>query len=161
MVSKLKHLWFYEIFKLSLATFFLENRHVYKAYYRSQNSLGCLYLQMCNENFSTFFLEMSVFRPKVNRKSLWTRDHYVTNVRRMFAWSKTSHSLKKILTLVANHLQKLWGLWFYFYFPEQENVIRFLIFFFFFFKAGRFYWYPNDVYLGFAMLMHSMSRVLP
>lgn len=75
--------------------FLLKNKNVYKVCYRCQNSLGCLYMQMWNENFSTYFLETSVLRPKVNRKSLWTQDCYITNVRRMFAWSKSSHSLKK------------------------------------------------------------------
>lgn len=89
-VSKLRHLWILWAFYASAAItpFFLKNKNLYKVGYRSLISVGCLSMQIQNESFSTLFLETSARRPKVNRKSHWTRVCYVTNAKRMFVWSK-------------------------------------------------------------------------
>lgn len=110
-------------------------------------------MQMCDENFSTFFLEMSVFRPKVNRKSFWTRDHYITNVRRMFAWSKTSHSLKKTTDVSSKSFAETLRFMVLFLFSWADMWSGFLVFL----KAGRFYWYSNDVYLCYVYAFHVSS----
>lgn len=114
LVSKPRHLWFlnchYPFF------FSLKNKRVSEVCHRT---VWAVFICRCGMRIlAPTFLATSVCRPKVNRKSLWTRDCDVLMPEESLL--DLNHLiLYQILTLAANYLQELWGLWVYFYFPAQ------------------------------------------